>query len=134
MLSITGDRADVTHVISMVALSPTRTYTMSSASRKLRIIAIPLTRPNPSRTLLHPKAKPGRLVYYQFQITVPVLPSIRLASGDQDSTITKKKGWLPEEGIAKWMANKAADIWAGFGEKKSGWKVCMICSLIAMQC
>ena len=104
---------------------------MSSSLRKLRIVAIPLTRPNVNNRIVpHPNlAKPSRLVYYQFQITIPVLeqlPSSRLASGDHDTTGTspKKKEWLPREGIAKWTINKAADIWAGFGKKKSGWKVC----------
>jgi hypothetical protein len=68
------------------------------------------------------------LVYYQFQITLPILkqlPSTPLASGD-DPTNTKNNGWLPEEGIARWTTNKAADIWAGFGKEKSGWKVCFV--------
>ena len=107
---------------------------MSSSLRKLRIIAMPLTRPNvsnPSRIVVghsHPLAKPSRLVYYQFQLTkTPVQPSssstsTRLASGDHDST-SKKKGWLPKEGFAKWTTNKVADVWAGFGKAKSGWKV-----------
>jgi hypothetical protein len=104
---------------------------MSGALRKLRIVAIPLTRPNAiSRALPHPtKVKPSRLVYYQFQITRPLLkpPSTtRLASGDQDSTDTKKKGWLPEEGIVKWATNKAVDTWAAYGREKSGWKVCFV--------
>ena len=101
---------------------------MSSVLRKLRIIAFPLTRPNVSRTLPHPKAKPSRLVYYQFQIALEPPPSIRLASRDQDSdpTNAKKRGWLPEEGVAKWATNKAADTWAGFGKEKSGWKVCSV--------
>jgi len=101
---------------------------MSSALRQLRIIAIPLTRPNTTGTVL--KAKPSRLVYYQFQITVPRLKpsSTRLASGDQEnetvSVNTKKTGWwLPEEGIVKWTTHKLADTWAGFGKKKSGWQV-----------
>ena len=68
-------------------------------------------------------------MYYQFQIALEPPPLIRLASGDQDSHPTKKKGWLPEEGIAKWATNKAADTWAGFGKEKSGWKVCMFCLL-----
>ena len=100
---------------------------MSSSLRKLRIIAMPLTRPNVSNQMLpHPNlAKPSRLVYYQFQITTPVqLSSTRLASGDHNSASPKNKGWLPREGIAKWATNKVADIWAGFGKKKSGWKVC----------
>ena len=55
-------------------------------------------------------------------------PSIRLASGDQNSdpTNAKKKRWLPEEGVVKWATNKGANIWAGFGKEKSGWKVCSI--------
>lgn len=101
---------------------------MSSVLRKLRIIAIPLTRPNVSRTLPHPKTKPSRLVYYQFQIALEPPPSIQLARGDQgsDPTNAKKKGWLPEEGVAKWAINKAANTWAGFGKEKSGWKVCSV--------
>jgi hypothetical protein len=104
-------------------------YTMSGSLRKLRIIAMPLTRPNVSNRILPNLAKPSRLVYYQFQITTPVQPSTRLASGDHDSTSPKKKGWLPKEGIAKWATNKVADIWAGFGKEKSGWKVCSTRSL-----
>ena len=55
-------------------------------------------------------------------------PSIRLASGDQNSdpTNAKKKRWLPEEGVVKWATNKGADVWAGFGKEKSGWKVCSV--------
>ena len=60
----------------------------------------------------------------QFQITVPKLNkpplTTRLANGAND---TKKKGWLPEEGIATWLTNKATDTWAEFGKEKSGWKV-----------
>lgn len=93
---------------------------MSSALRKLRIIALPLTRPNIKPP--HPKEKPSRLVYYQFQLEVPVPP------GDQDSgpRNAKKKGWLPKEGVVKWASNKAADTWAGYGKEKSGWKVCSV--------
>jgi hypothetical protein len=101
---------------------------MSSVLRKLRIIAIPLTRPNVSRTLPHSIAKPSRLVYYQFQIALEPPTSIRLASGEKhsDPPNAKKKGWLPEEGVAKWATNKATDTWAGFGKEKSGWKVCSV--------
>ena len=55
-------------------------------------------------------------------------PSTRQTSGDQDPdpTIAKKKGWLPEEGAVKWAINRGADIWAGFGKEKSGWKVCSV--------
>ena len=102
---------------------------MSSLLRKLRIIAIPLTRPNVSRILPHPKTKPSRLVYYQFQIALEPPPSIRLAS--VDPTNAKKKGWLTEEGVAKWATNKAADTWAGFGKEKSGWKVRRCVCLLA---
>jgi hypothetical protein len=100
---------------------------MSSVLRKLRIIAIPLTRPNVSRTLPHSIAKPSRLVYYQFQMALkppPLTPSIQRASGDDPTN--PKMGWLPEEGIAKWTINKATDTWAGFGKEKSGWKVCSV--------
>jgi Mitochondrial K+-H+ exchange-related len=97
---------------------------MSSVLQKLRIIAIPLTRPNVSRTLPHPKTKPSRLVYYQFQIALDPPPSIPLDK-DSDPANAKKKGWLPKEGVATWATNKAVDKWADFGKEKSGWKVCM---------
>ena len=101
---------------------------MSSALRKLRIIALPLT----SRTLPYPKAKSNRLVYYQFQITVP---SSRLDQENETaSTNTRKKGWIPEEGIVKWATNKAADMWAGFGKEKSGWKVCFVVYKLCLGC
>ena len=110
---------------------------MLNVLRKLRIIAIPLTRPNVSRTLPHPKTKPSRLVYYQLQLALDPLPSFPLASEDKDSdpSNTKKtrKGWLPEEGIVKWATNKAVDTWAGFGKEKSGWKVCT-CSVCGLKC
>ena len=106
------------------------TFAMSSVLRKLRIIAIPLTRPNVSRTLPLPKTKPSRLVYYQFQLALDPPPSVASEDKDSDPSNTKKtrKGWLPEEGVAKWATNKAVDTWGGFGKEKSGWKVC-ICSV-----
>ena len=109
-------------------------HTMSSVLQKLRIIAIPLTRPNATRT---PITTPSRLVYYQFQITVPrpKPPPSPLKGGDQESeTDAKKKGWLPEEGIVKWATNKAVDIWAGFGKKKSGWQVRSIERFLLLHC
>lgn len=102
---------------------------MSNVLQKLCIIAIPLTRPYPSRK---PITKSSRLIYHQFQITVPRLNkpplTTRLANADHQesetaSNDTKKKGWLPEEDITTWLTNKAADTWAGFGKEKSGWKV-----------
>ena len=95
---------------------------MSSSLQMLRIIAMPLTRPNVSTRILSHRnfAKPSRLVYYQFEITTP--QSTRLASGGHNSA--NNKGWLPKEGIATWATNKVADIWTGFGRQKNGWKVC----------
>jgi hypothetical protein len=88
-----------------------------SISRQLRIIAIPLTRPNVVRTL---KTKPSRLVYFQFKTAIN---SIRLASGDQDSDPTnpEKKGRLAP--VAEWVVHKFSDIWARFGKEDRGWKV-----------
>ena len=85
---------------------------------------------NVSRTLPLPKTKPSRLVYYQFQLALDPPPSVASEDKDSDPSITKKtrKGWLPEEGVAKWATNKAVNTWAGFGKEKSGWKVC-ICSV-----
>ena len=96
-----------------------------SISRQLRIIAIPLTRPNVRRILPHPNPKPSRQVYYQFQTAPTSSRSLAVASVDQDTdpTNAKNKGLRSELEAAKWVTNKAAYIWAGFGKGKSGWKV-----------
>jgi hypothetical protein len=102
---------------------------LMSISRQLRIIAIPLTRPNVRRILPHPKAKPSGLVYYQFQSALepPALKPLAVASGNRDSySRTALQYGL---GASKWVTNKEAYIWAGFGRGKSGWKVCILFSL-----
>ncbi|KAF5382694.1 hypothetical protein D9615_003077 [Tricholomella constricta] len=86
------------------------------ALRKLRIIAIPLTRPT-LKTL--PNAPASRiLTYYQFQITSPPKPP-----GESSDAEGYRSRWLPEGGIGKWITTKAADTWAGFGNAQGGWKL-----------
>ena len=101
-----------------------------SISRQLRIIAIPLTRPNLRRILPHPKGKLSRQVYFQFQTALDPSTSrpLGVASGYQDSDPmnSKKTALRVELDAAKWVTNKAAHIWAGFAKGKSGWKVMYI--------
>ncbi|KDR83090.1 hypothetical protein GALMADRAFT_88915 [Galerina marginata CBS 339.88] len=99
---------------------------MLPALRKMRIIAIPLTRPN-ARLPQHTNAKLNRLTYYQFQISAkkPKKPpsSSTAQTKGKDKEAEEKKGWLPEEGVVNWATQKAADIWAGFGKAEGGWKL-----------
>ncbi|KIL59059.1 hypothetical protein M378DRAFT_169819 [Amanita muscaria Koide BX008] len=83
---------------------------MAEAMRKLRIMAIPLTRPLP-----HCKSR-GILTYYQFQIMLPLLSN---GKDKPNGVLTK---WLPEGGVANWVTSKAAETWAGFGKQPKGWK------------
>ncbi|KAF8962968.1 mitochondrial K+-H+ exchange-related-domain-containing protein [Flammula alnicola] len=104
------------------------------AVRKMRIIAVPLTRPN-IRVVTPAGAKLNRLTYYQFQISAktkkPPPPSTSTASSEgkveeAGPSQAEKKGWLAEireEGVVDWTTQKAADIWAGFGKTKGGWKL-----------
>ncbi|GLB38163.1 hypothetical protein LshimejAT787_0500280 [Lyophyllum shimeji] len=84
------------------------------ALRKLRIIAIPLTRP---RIRAPPNASPcsQALTYYQFQLSPPPV--------ETPESRTPRSRWKPEGGIAKWVTTKAADVWAGFGKAPGGWKL-----------
>jgi len=96
----------------------------------MRIIAVPLTRPN-TRVLRAATngTKLNRLTYYQFQISAkqkPLLTASDKKPGVGFSEEAEKKGWLPEQGIVNWATGKAADIWAGFGKAEGGWKVCFI--------
>ncbi|KAF8157853.1 mitochondrial K+-H+ exchange-related-domain-containing protein [Crassisporium funariophilum] len=101
---------------------------MSSALpglRKMRIIAIPLTRPV-ARAVLPSDAKRSRLTYYQFKIAAPRIkppPPTAESGGVEIDAKTEKKGWLPEEGVANWVTNKASHTWAGFGKAEGGWKL-----------
>jgi hypothetical protein len=80
----------------------------TKATRNMRIIAVPLTRPI--------QRQPTRiLTYYQFQIAHEKRPS----STPKGPT----SRWIPEEGIAKWASNKAASTWVSFGKAEGGWKV-----------
>lgn len=88
----------------------------------MRIIAIPLTRPRANVA----RAGLNRLTYYQFQISGKGKQKSTSEKGDMDDKNSQqKKGLLPEEGVMNWVTNKAADIWAGFGKAKGGWKVCL---------
>ncbi|KAG6840377.1 hypothetical protein C0991_007114 [Blastosporella zonata] len=84
--------------------------------RKLRIIAIPLTRP---KIATRPNGAASRiLTYYQFQIGSPQKST---SPGDLENGKPRSR-WIPEGGVVKWVTTKAADTWAGFGKAK-GWKL-----------
>ena len=68
---------------------------LMSISRQLRIIAIPIAQPNFSRNIPLFMAKPSRrVVCYQFQTALE--PSKKIRS---------------ELDVAKWVTEKAADVW-----------------------
>ncbi|KIM41021.1 hypothetical protein M413DRAFT_72320 [Hebeloma cylindrosporum] len=98
---------------------------MVNPLRKMRIIAVPLTRPN-ARVVPPNGTKLNRLTYYQFQISAkqkPLSTATDEKSGVAHSEETEKRSWLPEQGIVNWATGKAADIWAGFGKAEGGWKL-----------
>jgi hypothetical protein len=91
---------------------------------KMRIIAVPLTRPNPRVVVPANGTKLNRLTYYLFQISAKQKkPASDEKSGVGPSEEMEKKSWLPEQGIVNWATGKAADIWSGFGKAEGGWKV-----------
>ena len=83
------------------------TIAMSTLPR-MRIIAVPLTRPRISPV----PGKLARLTYYQFQ----QFPTSTKA-------VESKGGWLPREGVVNWLTNKGESVWNGFGKSPGGWKV-----------
>lgn len=88
--------------------------------RKLRIIAVPLTRPK-AHSIRAPTEAKKMLTYYQFQMSSPKLSS---KEGEGKVEEKPKSGWLPNEGVAQFLQNKAAETWNGFGKKKEGsWQV-----------
>ncbi|KAG5644545.1 hypothetical protein DXG03_008200 [Asterophora parasitica] len=91
------------------------------ALRKLRIIAIPLTRP----TITGPPTAPASriLTYYQFHLGSPYKLSTGEAGESTVAEVSRKSRWMPEGGIGKWITTKAADTWAGFGRAHGGWKL-----------
>ncbi|KAF8073504.1 mitochondrial K+-H+ exchange-related-domain-containing protein [Lyophyllum atratum] len=86
------------------------------ALRKLRIIAIPLTRPKIKASPSTAAARP--LTYYQFQISPPTPPTPQPSEGEGS-----RSRWIPEGGIVNWVSTKAGDTWAGFGKAEGGWKL-----------
>jgi hypothetical protein len=103
---------------------------------KMRIIAIPLTRPRFPPKPPSLKGRDIRLTYYQFQITSPPKPSKPADASDNGSWLSR---WTPEGGVGKWVSTKAADTWAGFGKADGGWKVrfsfsCTFSSLAERPC
>ncbi|KAG6812107.1 hypothetical protein H0H92_004336 [Tricholoma furcatifolium] len=89
---------------------------MSRPLRKLRIIAIPLTRP---KIAIHAQTPTSRiLTYYQFQISPP-----QKQGSETPVNGEARSRWMPEGGLAKWITTKAAETWAGFGKAKGGWKL-----------
>lgn len=97
---------------------------MVPALRNMRIVAIPLTRPRVQPPV---GAQLNRLTYYQFQISAKRKQKLQSpaenGSGADGNNGKEKKGWLPEEGVANWVMNKASETWAGFGKAEGGWKV-----------
>ncbi|KXN81795.1 hypothetical protein AN958_03721 [Leucoagaricus sp. SymC.cos] len=89
--------------------------------RKMRIIAVPLTRPKLSSQM---KTDPRQsLIYYQFQFSFPKPPSSDISSLMGRST-RARSGWLPEGGIVNFLQTKAAETWAEFGKADQGsWKL-----------
>ncbi|KAF9013178.1 mitochondrial K+-H+ exchange-related-domain-containing protein [Cyathus striatus] len=88
---------------------------VSRTARKMRIIAIPLTRPKPG---IPSTTRPNSLTYYQFQITKSPPSSADIALKDQGN----RPSWWPEEGVVNWATGKASNIWAGFGKAEGGLK------------
>ena len=97
---------------------------MLPATKNLRIIAVPLTRPKriPSPTQSNLK----RLTYYRFQISSHKLNKAPSPKDSEGKTGNGKSlfGW-PKEGVTNWVTKKAAETWAGFGKAQGGWKVCV---------
>jgi len=91
----------------------------TKATRKMRIIAIPLTRPKPASTQHATASKV--LTYYQFQLRSPHPPPPSSDVKAGGSSLASR--WLPEEGVANWVTGKANNIWGGFGKAKGGWKL-----------
>jgi hypothetical protein len=97
---------------------------MVNPIRNMRIIAVPLTRPN-ARIVPANGTKLNRLTYYQFQISAKQKP--------QSTASDKKPGVGPSEEIENkswlnWATGKAADVWSGFGKAEGGWRVRLIFS------
>jgi hypothetical protein len=103
------------------------------ALQKMRIIALPLTRPvGRAPQALASGSGLDRLTYYQLQIS-----GGRKRAGQGDSTSTGDKGKGPDkgwrawpaqiraEGLADWTTHKATEVWSGFGRAKGGWQVCL---------
>ncbi|KAF8895599.1 mitochondrial K+-H+ exchange-related-domain-containing protein [Infundibulicybe gibba] len=93
----------------------------------MRIVALPLTRTH---------GGPGNvgLVYYQFQIRGGAAQKEKQKEAEKQRRDNGKgkehqgaMGWLtcrlPEEGVAKWVTNKAGETWTGFGKAEGGWKL-----------
>ncbi|KAF7302174.1 hypothetical protein MIND_00784300 [Mycena indigotica] len=81
----------------------------STVSRSsMRIVALPLTRINTSATIKLP-----RPTFYRFNITPP-----------PPKPLLPRTGWLadylPQEGIGKWVSNKANQTWISWGAAPEG--------------
>ena len=90
-------------------------------------------------TVANPKPRPQEvagegLIHYCFEM----MSSPTVA---KTNPIASTSHWVPEGGVVKWMMQKAAVMWVGFGKPPEGsWKVsclcvqyagCLIASLIA---
>lgn len=94
---------------------------MANAIRKMRIIAVPLTRPNARVAVPANGTKLNRLTYYQFQISAKQKKLLSATSDGKPGAVGSEEE--PKRGIMNWVTGKAADIWAGFGKAEGGWRV-----------
>jgi hypothetical protein len=110
------------------------TVVQKAGMRSMRIIALPLTRPIPRRKASPPQSQPvspstveadsipspKALTYYHVQLSPSPTAKIDL------STIPSL--WQYDGSVVKWMSEKAAAVWAGFGKAPEGsWKVRCAC-------
>lgn len=106
----------------MYPSAPRALSSVSKTARQMRVIAIPLTRPS----LVSASSQGQRLqslTYYQFQLSSS--PSNCTSEGDPARASRSLLGRaFPKEGLGRWGARKAGEVWAGFGRgKEGGWKL-----------
>ncbi|TFK73650.1 hypothetical protein BDN72DRAFT_869039 [Pluteus cervinus] len=105
--------------------------------QQLRIVAVPLTRPNPRLYIPSTSANDANagtgtgtttkvdgkkiLTYYQFQLAKPLAPIPTSEEKKRGGVLSR---WIPEQGVGKWVSNKATNTWAGWGKaKERSWQL-----------
>ena len=77
-------------------------------------------------TVANPEPRPQEvagegLIHYYFEMMSP--PTVA-----KTNPIASTSHWEPEGSMVKWMTQKAAAMWAGFGKPSEGsWKVSYLC-------